>query len=222
MLLIAPCLLLGSLKAHLTGVPEEQMEAAPRFGELLSDHQHEGHWPVSLTDSLRDALAMATSGRLQEAVSVWTLTEDDGAGQDAELVADFLRLTDLAGNAACTAACPCSWAALAGISWTRPRVHRQAGAQSAIPLVPRSAMPHPQSATGAPTCGPWPARSPSRPRHARPDGRNRHVQPAAACQRRSAGHYGGTRRLPCGAVLGSSTTPEVFAMIKTHDSQQRS
>jgi hypothetical protein len=73
MLLIAPCLLLGSLKAHLTGVPEEQMEAAPRFGELLSDHQHEGHWPVSLTDSLRDALAMATSGRLQEAVSIWTL-----------------------------------------------------------------------------------------------------------------------------------------------------
>ncbi|MQS14777.1 hypothetical protein F7Q99_21560 [Streptomyces kaniharaensis] len=96
---VDPYLLLGAVEAHLTGVPEEQVEADPRFCELLSDPQHEGHWLVSLTDSLRDALAVATSGRLQEAAFVWTLAED-GAGQDAELVADFLRrLAELARDA---------------------------------------------------------------------------------------------------------------------------
>ncbi|WP_045303332.1 hypothetical protein [Saccharothrix sp. ST-888] len=94
-----PYLQLGAVEAHLTGVPKEQVEAAPRFCELLSDPQHEGHWLVSLTDSLRDALAVATSGRLQEVASVWTLTENR-AGQDAGLVTDFLRrLADLARDA---------------------------------------------------------------------------------------------------------------------------
>nr|WSX75531.1 hypothetical protein OH826_17575 [Streptomyces sp. NBC_00899] len=94
-----PYLLLGAVEAYLTGVPEDQVEADPRFCGLLSDPQHEGHWLVSLTDSLRDALAIATSGRLQEAASAWTRT-DDGAGQDEELMADFLRrLADLARDA---------------------------------------------------------------------------------------------------------------------------
>ncbi|ALO92535.1 glycerol transporter [Streptomyces hygroscopicus subsp. limoneus] len=38
----------------------------------------------------------------------------------------------------------------------------------------------------------------------------------------SAGHYGGTRRPPCGVFLDSSTTSEVFAMFKTRQCQQRS
>ncbi|MFG2846387.1 hypothetical protein ACGF12_24915 [Kitasatospora sp. NPDC048296] len=96
---VDPYALLGVVEAALRGVPEEQVEADPRFCELLSDPQHESHWLVSLTDSLRDALALATSGRLQQAASVWTLTED-GAGQDAELIADFLeRLAGLARDA---------------------------------------------------------------------------------------------------------------------------
>ncbi|WP_030057787.1 MULTISPECIES: hypothetical protein [Streptomyces] len=96
---VDPDALLGVVEAALRGVPEEQVEADPRFCELLSDPQHEGHWLVSITDSLRDALAMAGSGRLEEAASGWTLTED-GAGQDAELIADFLeRLAGLARDA---------------------------------------------------------------------------------------------------------------------------
>ncbi|WP_369185560.1 hypothetical protein [Streptomyces sp. Y1] len=96
---VDPFALLGAIEAALTGVPEEQVEAAPRFCELLSDPHHEGHWLVSLTDTLRDALALAGSSRLEEAASAWTLTED-GAGHDAELIADFLeRLADLARDA---------------------------------------------------------------------------------------------------------------------------
>ncbi|GHB79659.1 hypothetical protein GCM10010377_82140 [Streptomyces viridiviolaceus] len=63
---------------------------------------------------------------------------------------------------------------------------------------------------------------PIRRPHERQGGLRRHVRPADACHERSAGHYGGTRRPPCGAVLDSSTTPEVFAMIKPGRRQQRS
>ncbi|WP_055588195.1 hypothetical protein [Peterkaempfera griseoplana] len=94
-----PWLVLVTVAAHLTGASEEEVEADPRFGALLSDPEHEGHWLVSLPGSLRDALATADAGRLLEAASAWTRTED-GAGQDPELLADFLgRLADLARDA---------------------------------------------------------------------------------------------------------------------------
>ncbi|MFF1916794.1 hypothetical protein ACFVYE_35580 [Streptomyces sp. NPDC058239] len=83
------------------------MKADPRFCELLNDPEHEGPWLVSLTDTLRDALAAATPERLLETATAWTHTED-GGGQDPGLLADFLeRLGELARDDACTAACPC-------------------------------------------------------------------------------------------------------------------
>ncbi|MFJ6610784.1 hypothetical protein ACIQPT_10935 [Streptomyces sp. NPDC091289] len=94
-----PYLLLGTVEAHLTEVSEEQVEADPRFCELLNDPESEGPWLVSLTDGLRDALAAATPGRLLEAATAWTCTED-GDGQDPGLLADFLeRLSELARDA---------------------------------------------------------------------------------------------------------------------------
>ncbi|MFI1225679.1 MULTISPECIES: hypothetical protein [unclassified Streptomyces] len=91
-----PYVLLGAVEAHLTGVPEEQVEADPRFCALLNDPESEGPWLVSLTDSLRDALAAATPERLLETATAWTRTED-GDGQDPGLLADFLeRLGELA------------------------------------------------------------------------------------------------------------------------------
>jgi hypothetical protein len=94
-----PHSILGVVEAVLRGVPEEQVEDDPRFCELLSDPLHEDRWLVALTDGVRDALAVAGSGRLQEAAVAWTLT-DDGAGHDAELMVDFLeRLADLARDA---------------------------------------------------------------------------------------------------------------------------
>ncbi|MEU4180853.1 hypothetical protein [Streptomyces sp. NPDC026589] len=94
-----PYLLLGTVEAHLTGVSEEQVEADPRFCELLNDAEHEGPWLVSLTDSLRDALATATPERLLETATAWTHTED-GDGEDPALLADFLeRLSELARDA---------------------------------------------------------------------------------------------------------------------------
>ncbi|MGW9135385.1 hypothetical protein [Streptomyces sp. NPDC055681] len=94
-----PYLLLGTVEAHLTEVSEEQVEADPRFCELLNDPEHEGPWLVSLTDTLRDALAAATPERLLETATAWTHTED-GGGQDPGLLADFLeRLGELARDA---------------------------------------------------------------------------------------------------------------------------
>ncbi|MEU4093018.1 hypothetical protein [Streptomyces sp. NPDC026673] len=94
-----PYLILGTVEAHLTGVPTDQVEADPRFCEQLNDAEHEGPWLVSLTDTLRDALAAATPERLLEAATAWTHTED-GGGADPELMADFLgRLGELARDA---------------------------------------------------------------------------------------------------------------------------
>ncbi|MCQ4208735.1 hypothetical protein [Streptomyces longispororuber] len=94
-----PYLLLAAVEALLTGASEEQVEAIPRFCELLNDAGHEGPWLVSLTDTLRDALAVATPERLLETAAAWTHTED-GGGQDPGLLADFLgRLAELARDA---------------------------------------------------------------------------------------------------------------------------
>ncbi len=78
----------------------------------------------------------------------------------------------------------------------------------------RGVRRRPPPATAVPTCEPWAAKPPSRPPHAQPGDRKAHARPATASRKQSAGHYGGTRRPPSGAVLDSSTTPEVFAMIK--------
>ncbi|MFJ7969018.1 hypothetical protein [Streptomyces sp. NPDC096324] len=95
-----PYLILGPVEAHLTGMSEQQVETDPRFCELLNDSDTEGPWLVSLTDSLRDALAAASPERLLEAATAWTHTED-GRGQDPGLMADFLeRLGELARDAA--------------------------------------------------------------------------------------------------------------------------
>ncbi|WP_328719344.1 hypothetical protein OHT52_07440 [Streptomyces sp. NBC_00247] len=88
---VMPHEILGTVESRLTGVPEEQVEADPRFCELLNvdGDDQDGPWLVSLTDTLRDALAEATPERLE-----------DGVGQDSELMADFLqRLAELARDA---------------------------------------------------------------------------------------------------------------------------
>src|SRR5262245_13113615 len=96
---VDPYLILGTVEAHLTGVSEEQVEADPRFCELLNDPEQDGPWLVSLTATLRDALAAATSERLLETATAWTHTED-GGGEDPGLMADFLeRLGELARDA---------------------------------------------------------------------------------------------------------------------------
>ncbi|MFF2367867.1 hypothetical protein ACFVU0_34850 [Streptomyces sp. NPDC058122] len=95
-----PYMVLGTVEAHLTGMSEEHVKADSRFCELLNDPAEEGPWLVSLTDSLRDALAAATPEHLLEAATAWTRTAD-GGGADPELMADFLRrLGELARDAA--------------------------------------------------------------------------------------------------------------------------
>lgn len=94
-----PYLLLGTVEATLTGATTAQVEAGRRFCTLLNDADIEGPWLVSLTDSLRDALAAASEARLLEAATAWSRTED-GARAAPDLTADFLgRLAQLARHA---------------------------------------------------------------------------------------------------------------------------
>ncbi|MDX3078526.1 hypothetical protein [Streptomyces sp. MI02-7b] len=76
-----PYVILCTVEAHLTGASKEQVEADLRFCTLLNNAEHDGPWLVSPTDTLRDALAAATSKRLLDAATAWTHTED-GDGQD--------------------------------------------------------------------------------------------------------------------------------------------
>ena len=96
-----PYSLLGEVEAHLTGRPSEDVEDAPRFGNLLSDPRDEGRWLITLTDELRDALARANPAHLT-ATAAAVLDADDGPqAWDEDLLADFLtRLAALAGHAA--------------------------------------------------------------------------------------------------------------------------
>ena len=86
----------------------------------------------------------------------------------------------------------------------------------------RAGPPRPRTRQRRTHCGRWHGRCPSRRRRARRDGRSGHGRPAAACRERSAGHYGGTRRPPCGEDSTPPPHTEAFAMIKPRTRQQRS
>ena len=69
----------------------------------------------------------------------------------------------------------------------------------------------PRTSTGGPTCGRSPARSPSRQPRERPDGRKDPLDQQLPAMNSQPGIMVGHEDLQCGAVLDSSTTPEVFA-----------
>jgi hypothetical protein len=96
---IEPVVQLGTLEALLRGVPYEQVREDPQQGKLLSSPDAGSRWVVSLTDSLRDALAAATAGQLAEVTVPWSQTEEFQlfGGVDADMLAGALG--ELAGLA---------------------------------------------------------------------------------------------------------------------------
>ncbi|OHV39112.1 MULTISPECIES: hypothetical protein [Pseudofrankia] len=67
-----PHLAVGSLEAVLTGCTHEEVRHRPRFCQLISSPDDEGQWVVTVTDSLRDALAAVVPEDLPELAFAWS------------------------------------------------------------------------------------------------------------------------------------------------------
>lgn len=88
---IEPAVQLATLESLLRGIDYEQVAAHPRQCALLSDPHSEDRWVVTLTDTLRDALADANAEQLVQAATTWSTTEEFRGYGDADLLADFLQ-----------------------------------------------------------------------------------------------------------------------------------
>lgn len=87
---IDPGVQVARLEALLCDVEYVQVTADSRHCALVTDPESESRWVVTLTDSLRDALARATADDLARAAVAWSQTEEfQGRGNAVEL-ADFL------------------------------------------------------------------------------------------------------------------------------------
>lgn len=73
---IDPVLPPATLEALLRGIDYAQVWADPRRCELLTDPQDQSRWVVTLTDTLRDALAIASADRLAQAGIRWSESDD--------------------------------------------------------------------------------------------------------------------------------------------------
>lgn len=97
---IEPAVQLATLEALLRGVDYEHVAADPRQCALLSDPVEESRWVVSVTDSLRDALADASAHHLARIALTWSEAEEFRGRGDADLLGDFLtRFAHLASAA---------------------------------------------------------------------------------------------------------------------------
>lgn len=99
---------MGKLEELLTGAPYDRLEEDPRWGgEISDDDPPEDCGVLSVTDTLRDALAAAPEGALENIVGAWAQTEElapqDGEGptrDDLDRHLAFLhQLRDLAARA---------------------------------------------------------------------------------------------------------------------------
>ena len=94
---IEPAVQLAMLEALLRGVDYEQVAASPRQCMLLSNPTEQSRWVVTLTDTLRDALADASPSQLAGTAVPWSVTEEFFGQGDADLLGDFLtRFAELA------------------------------------------------------------------------------------------------------------------------------
>jgi hypothetical protein len=98
---IDPAVAAGTLESILTGRPYDEVTADPRQCQLLTDDEEavaEGSsLVVTVTDTLRDALATADTARLAEVAAAWSRTEELSGLVEPEVLADFLKLfADLA------------------------------------------------------------------------------------------------------------------------------
>ncbi|MCY9784876.1 hypothetical protein KIK06_13345 [Nocardiopsis sp. EMB25] len=98
---IDPVVVMARLEAIVTGRDHDEASARPRSGELLSDPGHGSAFVVSVSDSLRRALASASDERLAEAAMSWADSEElrDGPTSADDLLAALRLLAGLARRA---------------------------------------------------------------------------------------------------------------------------
>jgi hypothetical protein len=98
---VDPALALARLEEILTGRPRDEVSADPRYAALIGPadpDEVDGRVVLSVTDSLRDALASLEAPALPRVARQWALAEFDGTAQDG--LAQFLTaLSDLARRA---------------------------------------------------------------------------------------------------------------------------
>jgi hypothetical protein len=100
-----PVVMLGTLEAHMRDVEYDSLEDDPRWGDSVGAGDGvDGRGVVTVTDSLRDALAEASGDELRRTAETWSNTDElrqRGPG-DAALAdhVEFLRkLSDLSRTA---------------------------------------------------------------------------------------------------------------------------
>lgn len=96
---IDPVVQISTLEALLRDISYEEVIANPRAGMLVSPEAEE-QWVVTLSDTVRDALADADRERLAQVAVPWSQTEEFGRGADPEALDAFLvTLAELARDA---------------------------------------------------------------------------------------------------------------------------
>jgi hypothetical protein len=87
---VDPCVTLANLESILTERPHDRVIADPRQCHPVRDPDPDPEaLVVTVTDSLRDALAAAEPPRLREAADAWART-DEMAGVAPQTLVDFL------------------------------------------------------------------------------------------------------------------------------------
>ncbi|HEY2669213.1 MAG TPA: hypothetical protein VGJ07_02435 [Rugosimonospora sp.] len=73
---IDPVIAMPRLEAVLTGCGDDEASRRPRSGQLISSPEADGAFIVSVSDTLREALASATRATLADAAGSWSQTDE--------------------------------------------------------------------------------------------------------------------------------------------------
>lgn len=97
---IDPVVQLGKLESLLTGTEYATVAVGPRSGHAVAIRDEGERLVLTVTDELRQALAAASTERLDEVAVPWSQTEEFGGMAEPEALAAFLRqLAGLASRA---------------------------------------------------------------------------------------------------------------------------
>ena len=94
---IDPVVQMGTFEELLTGRSYDDIVEDPRHGHTVAERDGGERLVLTVTDTLRDALAAASAERLAELAVPWSQTEELGGQGEPEILSTFL--TSLAGLA---------------------------------------------------------------------------------------------------------------------------
>jgi len=95
---IDPAVVLGKLESIITGRSYDEVTAAPRQCHLLTDGDADT-FVVTVTDTLRDSLGMASTERLRQVAEPWAAIEELAGAEFVALAEVLEQFAALAGRA---------------------------------------------------------------------------------------------------------------------------